>query len=117
LYSLSFKKFRIGRTVNARALCAEDLEFKYQTGQILHSVANGSSSWSLLQHLYTTLAVLPWRYDAEVGTAVLPWRYDAEVGTSNSLHAFAVIQRLYNEMLKELLTAPQLENVPWWGKN
>jgi len=28
--------------VNACASCAGDLEFKFRTGQILHSVANGS---------------------------------------------------------------------------
>jgi len=30
------------RPVNAHASCSEGLEFKFQTGQILHSVANGS---------------------------------------------------------------------------
>jgi len=37
-----------GQTVNAGVSRAGCLEFKFRTGQILHSVANGSSS---LQHL------------------------------------------------------------------
>jgi len=32
--------------VNARASCAEVLEFKYRAGEILHSDANGSSTAS-----------------------------------------------------------------------
>jgi len=47
-------------------------EFESQAGQVLHSVANGSSP---LQHLRQV--------------AVLPWRYDTEMGTANSLHASA----------------------------
>jgi len=36
-------KYRLdGQTVNACSSCAEGLEFKSRTGQILHSVANGS---------------------------------------------------------------------------
>jgi len=37
-----------GRTFNAYASCAGGLELKSQTGQILHSVVNGSPP---LQHL------------------------------------------------------------------
>jgi len=38
----------LDQTVNARASCAGGLEFKSRTGQILDSVANGSSP---LQHV------------------------------------------------------------------
>jgi len=48
------------------------LEFKFWTGQILHSFANASPS---LQHLRTV--------------AVMLWHCDAELGTANSLHASA----------------------------
>jgi len=33
--------YKLERTVNTRASCTGGLEFKSQTGQILHSVANG----------------------------------------------------------------------------
>jgi len=36
------------RTINACVSCARGLEFKSRTGQILHSIANGSLP---LQHL------------------------------------------------------------------
>jgi len=51
--------------VNAYALYAGCLEFKYQISQILHSVANVYPYFSI----YAIIAVLPWQYDAEMGTA------------------------------------------------
>jgi len=62
-----YNHHRDGRTVNARASCAEGLEFKFQTGQILHSVAN--HRWFTTVSTSTKVVVLPWRYDAEMGTA------------------------------------------------
>jgi len=52
--------------VNARSSCAKDRKFESQkAGQILHSVANDSSS---LQRLYTgSGVVLALQYDAEMG--------------------------------------------------
>jgi len=45
--------------------CAGGPEYKSWVGQILHSVANGSPTLQFLRKI----AVLPWRYGAEVGTA------------------------------------------------
>jgi len=49
----------------------EVLEFKSRVGQISYSIANGSPP----PHIYAL--------------SVLPWRYDAEMGTANSLHTSA----------------------------
>jgi len=62
-----------GRTVNKLASCAGGLEFKFWIGKI--GIANGNGS--------------PTRQHHSTQPAVLPWRYDAEMGTANSLHASA----------------------------
>jgi len=56
-----------GRTFKARASCAGGLEFKSRTG-------------------HTELQTTRYRFDI-LQVAVLSWRYDAELGTANSLHA------------------------------
>jgi len=69
-------KYRLdGRTVDARASCAGGREFEFQrpaksyngSPQCCKRFATASTSFSLV--------------------AVLPWRYDAEMGIANSLHA------------------------------
>jgi len=73
----------VARTVNARASCAEGLELKSRigqtsrTGQILHSVANGSPP---LQHLRKSCV------------ALVLWRGD---GHRKLVTRFGVIQRVY----------------------
>jgi len=51
------------RIVNARASYSGDLHFKYWTGQILHSVANGFATAS------TSMKAAVLRYVAEMGIA------------------------------------------------
>jgi len=53
-------------TINACASCAGSLEFKSQAGLSCKRFATASTS---------------------IQVAVLPWRYDAEMGTANLLHA------------------------------
>jgi len=67
------------RTDNMRALCAGGLEFKSRPWKIVYRIANGLP---LVQHLRKL--------------AVLPWRYVAEMDTSNSLHISAYFGE-YNE--------------------
>jgi len=40
------------------------------------------------------LQTFRYRFNIYTQVAVLPWRYDAEMGTANSLHAFGVIRRV-----------------------
>ena len=64
--------FRSWSSGNAFVSGAEGLRFKSRAGQIGHSVANGSH-----------------RCDISSKGAVLPGRYDAEMGPANSLQASA----------------------------
>jgi len=59
-----------GRTVNARALCAGGREFVSQSRPNITQRCKRFSTAS-----------------TSTQVAVLPWRYDAEMGTANSLHA------------------------------
>jgi len=61
------------RTVNARASCTGGREFVSQ---------RPAKSYTALQTRFATAST-------STQVAVLPWRYDTEMGTTNSLHASA----------------------------
>jgi len=56
-------------------------------GQILHSVANGSPCFNI----YTQVAMLPWRYNAEMGTAH-PLHASAQYGEYNKRFGFGTVE-------------------------